>query len=122
MMNSSIRSRALNLETILTPRTQLRQVVLIAALMMASTIAHAQADFEKGYQSFQSYHGSDFDTVNLANGNLVLNIPLLSYEQRGGVPPVTISIRSNSTTFQSSPPLLSGPADTNQHEVASGVI
>jgi YD repeat-containing protein len=100
----------------------LRAIALIATMVLFSSAARAQADFEKGYQAFQSYHGSDFDTVNLANGNLVLNIPLLSYEQRGGVPPVTISIRSNSTTFQSTPPLLSGPADTNQHEVASGVI
>lgn len=100
----------------------LRALALIAAVTLASSVARAQADFEKGYQAFQSYHGSDFDTVNLANGNLVLNIPLLSYEQRGGVPPVTISIRSNSTTFQSTPPLTGGPADTNQFEVASGVI
>jgi len=100
----------------------MRAIALIAVLMMASVFARAQADFEKGYQAFQSYHGSDFDTVNLANGNLVLNIPLLSYEQRGDVPPVTISIRSNSTTFQSTPPLTGGPADTNQHETASGVV
>jgi YD repeat-containing protein len=100
----------------------LRAITLIVAVTLAASIARAQADFEKGYQAFQSYHGSDFDSVNLANGNLVLNIPLLSYEQRGGVPPVTISIRSNSTTFQSTPPLTGGPADTNQHEVTSGVI
>jgi len=111
MMNLSVKSYAL-----------LRVFSVIATMMLVSHVACAQADFEKGYQAFQSYHGSDFDTVNLANGNLVLNIPLLSYEQRGGVPPVTISIRSNSTTFQSTPPLVSGPADTNQHEVASGVI
>jgi YD repeat-containing protein len=100
----------------------MRAMAVLAVVILSSAVARAQADFEKGYQAFQSYHGSDFDTVNLANGNLVLNIPLLSYEQRGGVPPVTISIRSNSTTFQSTPPLVSGPADTNQHEVASGVI
>ena len=102
--------------------TKLRSVILFVTGLLVSIAAGAQADFEKGYQSFQSYHGSDFDTVNLANGNLVLNIPLLSYEQLGGLPPVTLSIRSNSTTFQSTPPLESGPADTNQHEVASGVI
>lgn len=90
--------------------------------ILASNVAQAQADFEKGYQSYQSYHGSDFDSVNLANGNLVLNIPLLSYEQRGGLPPVVISIRSNSTTFQSTPSLQNGPPDTKQHEVASGII
>ena len=99
-----------------------RAAVAIAAMMLASSAARAQADFEKGFQAYQSYHGSDFDTVNLANGNLILNIPLLSYEQRGGVPPLVISIRSNSTTFQSTPPFQNGPPDTKQHEVASGVI
>ena len=88
----------------------------------ACQVAGAQADFEKGYQAYQSYHGTDFDVVNLANGNLVLNIPLLAYEQRGGLPPVEMAIHSNSTTFQSSPPYSSGPLDTQQHEVTSGII
>jgi RHS repeat-associated protein len=95
---------------------------VLVIVMLASVFALAQADFEKGYQSYQSYHGTDFDTINLANGNLVLNIPLVSYEQRGGLPPVTISIRSNSTTFQSDPPFSSGPADTKQFEVPAGVL
>jgi RHS repeat-associated protein len=95
-------------------------IAFIAVVMPG--VAHGQADFEKGYQAYQSYHGTDFDTVNLANGNLVLNIPLLSYEQRGNLPPVVISIRSNSTTFQSAPPFSSGPPDTQQHEVPSGVL
>ena len=62
--------------------------LLVACLFWATWTlpAQGQADFEKGYQSYQSYHGTDFDTINLANGNLVLNIPLLSYEQRGGLP------------------------------------
>ena len=97
----------------------------LAAFMVAILVpvaAQSQADFEKGYQAYQSYHGTEFDTVNLANGNLVLNIPLLSYEQRGGLPPVTISIRSNSTTFQSAPPVSSGPLDSQMHEVPSGVL
>jgi YD repeat-containing protein len=129
MMNSKVIIATLNIPAsssahpIICPLFRaLRLALFLAALMLASTIVRAQADFEKGYQAFQSYHGSDFDTVNLANGNLVLNIPLLSYEQRGGVPPVTISIRSNSTTFQSSPAVVNGPTDTNQHEVAGGVI
>jgi RHS repeat-associated protein len=99
-----------------------RLAVAVCIVVFVSVAAWAQADFEKGYQSYQSYHGTDFDTVNLANGNLVLNIPLLSYEQRGGLPPVVIAIRSNSTTFQSDPPFSNGPADTKQYEVASGVL
>ncbi len=95
--------------------------VVAIATALPGTL-HAQADFEKGYQGYQSFHGTDFDTVNLANGNLVLNIPLLSYDQRGGLPPVVIAIHSNSTTFQSDPPFSSGPPDTQQHEVPSGVL
>jgi RHS repeat-associated protein len=102
--------------------TALRVTALVAAVMFVSSAAHAQADFEKGFQAYQSYHGSDFDSVNLANGTLILNIPLLSYEQRGAIAPVVISIRSNSTTFQSTPPFQNGPPDTRQHEVPSGVI
>lgn len=99
-----------------------RLALALCALFCLPGMSRAQADFEKGYQTFQSYHASDFDSVNLANGGLVLNIPLLSWEQRGGLPPVVISIRSNSTTFQSAPPFQNGPPDTNQFEVASGVI
>jgi hypothetical protein len=113
-MNSKTASRELEIQSLSILRTVasfvsplLRSAAVIAVPVLSSSFACAQADFEKGYQSFQSYHGSDFDTVNLANGNLVLNIPLLSYEQRGGLPPVVISIRSNSTTFQSNPPLSS---------------
>src|SRR5437870_3992915 len=97
-------------------------LVLCALLSFLGGRSYAQAEFEKGYQAFQSYHGSDFDHVNLANGNLILNIPLLSYEQMGALPPIVVAIRSNSTTFQSAPPFSSGPLDTQQHEVPSGVI
>jgi YD repeat-containing protein len=97
-------------------------MAVAATLIVLPGTLNAQADFEKGYQAYQSFHGTDFDTVNLANGNLVLNIPLLSYEQRGELPPVVIAIHSNSTTFQSDPPSSSGPLDTKQHEVPSGVL
>jgi RHS repeat-associated protein len=121
-MISNMKSLASKLQEFLVAPAARRTIAAIAAMMLASSFARAQADFEKGFQAYQSYHGSDFDTVNLANGNLVLNIPLLSYEQRGGLPPVVISVRSNSATFQSTPPFQNGPPDTNQHEVASGVI
>jgi RHS repeat-associated protein len=60
--------------------------------------ACAQDDFEQGVLPYQSYHTSDFDSVNLSNGNLVLHIPLLSYPQRGALPPIQIYIGSNSST------------------------
>lgn len=97
-------------------------MVALGLAVLFSALAQGQADFEKGYQAYQSYHSSDFDTVSLANGGLVLNIPLLSYEQRGSLPPVVITIRSNSTTFQSNPPIPNGPGTTRHYEVPSGVV
>ena len=111
---SFVRSKVVNLPSLL--------LALLLVPLLARGTAMAQADFEKGYQAYQSFHGSDFDTINLANGNLILDIPLLSYPQRGSLPPIVISIRSNATTFQSTPPYLNGPLDTKQHEVSSGVI
>ena len=35
-----------------------------------------------GLRPYDSYHGSNIDSVNLGNGNLVLHIPLLSYRER----------------------------------------
>jgi RHS repeat-associated protein len=122
VMNSNAKSVASKLQTVPMGTAVLRVIAAITVTMLVSTVGQGQADFEKGYQAYQSYHGTDFDTVNLANGSLVLNIPLLSYEQRGGLPPVVVSIRSNSTTFQSDPPFSNGPADTKQNEVASGVL
>jgi hypothetical protein len=36
-----------------------------------------------GLPPFGSFHGIDFDTVNLQNGNLHIEIPILSVKQRG---------------------------------------
>jgi YD repeat-containing protein len=119
-VNSDTRPRATNFAKFLCGHFSASAWCVV--VILASSLGWAQADFEKGYQAYQSYHGTDFDTVNLANGNLVLNIPLLTYEQRGGLPPVVIAIRSNSTTFQSNPQYSSGPADSKQYEVPSGVL
>ena len=62
---------------------------LCCALMTGSL--HAQ-DIETGFQAYGSYSSSNFDTVNLQNGNLVLRIPLLSYPQRGQLPDLSLSV------------------------------
>src|SRR5260221_4112820 len=33
---------------------------------------------------FRTYHGGDIDSINLSNGKLNIDIPLISYPQRGG--------------------------------------
>src|SRR5260370_30847350 len=50
---------------------------------------------DKGFRPFGSYQLSDIDSVNLATGNLVLHIPIVSYPQRGNVPPLSLSVRYN---------------------------
>ncbi len=57
-------------------------------LFFASSIriARAQDDpnFENGLKSFGSYHAGNIDHVDLSNGALNVDIPLISYPQRGG--------------------------------------
>src|SRR5690348_5504884 len=47
-------------------------------------LAQDDAAFETGTKAFGSYHGGAIDTVNLMNGNLNVDIPLISYPQKGG--------------------------------------
>jgi RHS repeat-associated protein len=50
---------------------------------------------DKGFRPFGSYQLSDIDAVNLTNGNLIVHIPIVSYPQRGDVPPLSLSVRFN---------------------------
>src|SRR5579871_6541331 len=55
-------------------------------LMVIARPIQAQDDpnFETGLKAYGSFHGGDIDHVDLANGSLNLEIPLMSYPQRGG--------------------------------------
>jgi RHS repeat-associated protein len=57
-------------------------------LVFASSIRMAQAqddpNFENGLKSFGSYHAGNIDHIDLSNGALNVDIPLISYPQRGG--------------------------------------
>jgi RHS repeat-associated protein len=59
-------------------------VVGLALFCSASIPAQSDPDFETGLKPFGSYHGGNIDTVNLSNGSLNIDIPLMSYPQRGG--------------------------------------
>ena len=54
--------------------------------LVNSIAANAQdlAGLEQGIKPYGSYHGGDIDSVSMVNGSLTLNIPLISYPQRGG--------------------------------------
>ena len=57
-------------------------------LCQISLFAQALPDIENGFKAYGSYDGSNLDTVNLMNGNLMLHIPMpFSYPQRGKINP-----------------------------------
>jgi len=47
---------------------------------------YAQGDpnTQRGVRPFGSYNGGNIDTIDLSNGSLAVDIPLISYPQRGG--------------------------------------
>ena len=57
-------------------------------ILFASSIRMAQAqddpNFENGLKPFGSYHAGNIDHIDLSNGALNVDIPLISYPQRGG--------------------------------------
>jgi RHS repeat-associated protein len=104
-------------------------LVLILAFV-ATMPAQDDANTEQGLKPFGSYQWGDVDQVDLMGGNLKVNIPLVSYPQRGGSlkldfvlnyfspgytithtcqvhQPCTSVVRSNLNTF---PPLPAGMA------------
>jgi RHS repeat-associated protein len=59
-------------------------LALLLLLIAFSAKAQTPGDLAAGLTPYQSFHGGDFDSVNLSNGNVVVHIPLVSYPQRGG--------------------------------------
>ena len=61
--------------------------VLAACAAISGTLQEARAqtnpNLDAGLHPFASYDSSQFDHVNLQNGQLSLRIPLFSYPQRG---------------------------------------
>jgi len=77
------------------PRSGIRMILVLALSVFLSIlslgIAQAQSlppftsDDQMGEQAYQSYHGGDIDSVSLTSGTLTLNMPFLSYPQRGAL-------------------------------------
>jgi RHS repeat-associated protein len=61
---------------------------LVASLMIISfapsAIAQETQDYETGLNPYQSYQSGNIDSINLFNRSLNVDIPLISYPQRGG--------------------------------------
>ena len=67
-----------------------RLIPLLAALALLFGLratplrAQESAGEEQGLKPYGTFHGGDIDQVSMVNGKLTLNIPLVSYPQRGG--------------------------------------
>src|SRR5437868_8575607 len=58
--------------------------LLVTALLSCIGFAGAQDQFnDSGIPSYGSFHGSNFDSVMLQNGNLHATVPVLSVAERG---------------------------------------
>jgi RHS repeat-associated protein len=67
------------------PRFIFVLLLVVLAISIAKTAAaQDDPDFDVGMKPFGAYHGGNIDTINLFNGMLNLDIPLISYPQRGG--------------------------------------
>ena len=80
MINSRMNSPAFSLAAVL---GWAALAVVVLTLLVSSAVAQYTPDDMAGLRPYDSYHGSNIDSVNLGNGNLVLHIPLLSCPERG---------------------------------------
>jgi len=63
-------------------------LAFVFSILIGITVAKAQdpldPTFETGQKLFGSYHGGQIDASSLPQGGLTVDIPLISYPQRGG--------------------------------------
>jgi hypothetical protein len=66
-------------------RTLLIVIAIFSNLFVVARTLRAQAapSSETGLPPFASFHGSDFDQINLQNGNLHMEIPVKTMKERG---------------------------------------
>jgi hypothetical protein len=53
-----------------------------------------------GLQAHSTYQSSEIDHVNLATGNIYGSIPLVSYPQKGNLPPLTFTVNFNTSAWE----------------------
>src|SRR5258708_15872401 len=76
-------------------------LLALGTFAAATTLAMSQQNpnTDIGSQVAGSYHGGNLDSVSLANGNLSLHIPLISYPQRGKDLSLDLCIRYSNKGF-----------------------
>ena len=81
------------------PRISSYLLTLLLLLIPSLGVAQTPVpDFNSGFTPYQTYHGGDIDSVNMATGSLNLHIPLISFPQKGSGLRLTFAINYNSTT------------------------
>ena len=69
-------------------RRSLAYCSILALFVIAASgwlLAQDNDDLQQGLKAYGTYRGGEFDSVSMTNGNLILDIPLFSYPQRGKV-------------------------------------
>ncbi|HTC93269.1 MAG TPA: RHS repeat-associated core domain-containing protein [Terriglobales bacterium] len=72
-----------------------RTLFCLAVLLLAPVAWSQNVNFDRGFAPSETYDSSNLESVNLSNGNLLLRIPIISYAQRGTLPPFTLYLRYN---------------------------
>ncbi len=60
-------------------------IVLFVVVLTGLSLAQDPDDVQQGIKAYGTYRGGDIDSVSMTNGNLTLDIPVISYPQRGKV-------------------------------------
>jgi len=78
-----------------------KMIMAFFLLSLSATPLFGQQDpaVDSGFRRYQAFQGSDVDSVNLVNGNLMLHIPIASYPQRGGILKLSFSARYNNVNW-----------------------
>jgi len=75
---------------------RLRYFVCLLSILIGSAAYAQNVDVGMGFLPYESYQSADFDSVNLSDGNVVLQIPLISFPQKGTLPTLSLSVNYNS--------------------------
>lgn len=77
-----------------------RLILFSPSLFSQSLNVPSGEDVQNGLRPFHNVNGGDIDSVDLSTGKLTVNIPLISYPQRGGKLSLGFALRySNTGTF-----------------------
>ena len=74
-------------------------IVVMSLLIAGAKPSYAQSgvDLLSGFRPFGTYQQGDIDSIDLSNGKPIIEIPLISYPQRGGKLQETFVIRYHNT-------------------------